>query len=292
MMNPSNINTANERIETLRKQGLKIIDTPWTADDLSNIGIKRDIELPRGIDYTHRHASDADIYLLSNQSGKAMTFSPKARLVRTYIYMADAVEGKIYRMEDIADSNGNITLDAGQSLFYVLADNEVATDKPMTSSSASEPLEHAGWTVYFEETGKTITSPTLFDWSKSDDNTIKYYSGHATYTTTFKAKKNEKIILDLGNVQNIATVTVNGIDCGTLWTAPFRTDITKALRKGKNELKITVVNTWANGLLGNDLGTPAFEEIWTNGKYRRAEKTPIPAGLMGPVRKVKSEEWQ
>lgn len=292
LMNPSNINTANERIETLRKQGLKIIDTPWTADDLSNIGIKRDIELPRGIDYTHRHASDADIYLLSNQSGKAMTFSPKVRLARTYIYMADAVEGKIYRMEDIADSNGNITLDAGQSLFYVLADNEVATDKPMTSSSASEPLEHAGWTVYFEETGKTITSPTLFDWSKSDDNTIKYYSGHATYTTTFKAKKNEKIILDLGNVQNIATVTVNGIDCGTLWTAPFRTDITKALRKGKNELKITVVNTWANGLLGNDLGTPAFEGIWTNAKFRRAEKTPIPAGLMGPVRKVKNEEWQ
>ena len=184
-------------------------------------------------------------------------------------------------MEDIADNNGSITLNAGQSLFYVLADNEVATDKPeFFSDSAMELLEHSGWTVHFEETDKTVISPTLFDWSKSDDNAIKYYSGHATYTTTFKAKKNEKIILDLGNVQNIATVTVNGIDCGTLWTAPFRTDITKALRKGKNELKITVVNTWANGLLGNDLDTPAFEGIWTNGKYRRAEKTPIPAGLI------------
>ena len=99
----------------------------------------------------------------------------------------------------------------------------------------------------------------------------------------FKAGKNDKIVLDLGDVRDIATVTVNGIDCGTLWTAPYRIDITKALRKGKNELKIVVVNTWANALLGSDLGTPPYEGIWTNAKYRRAEKTTIPAGMLGPV---------
>ena len=289
LMNPAAINTAGERIEALRRQGLKVIDKPWTADDLSALGIQRDAQLPRGIAYTHRHAEDADIYMLSNQTDNAIAFIPQFRARRSHAYIADAIEGKIYRAADLTDPNGNISLAPKSSLFYVLADSEVTADTP-TAAGTLQPLEHTAWTVEFEETGKTVTSDTLFDWSRSSDNAVKYYSGHATYTTTFKAKKNERIILDLGDVRDIATVTVNGTDCGTLWTAPFRTDITKALRKGKNELKITVVNTWANGLLGSDLGTPAFDGIWTNAKFRRAEKTTIPAGMLGPVRKMKNEK--
>lgn len=287
-MNPAPINTASERIEALRRQGLKIIDKPWTADDLSPMGIARDAELPRGIAYTHRHADDADIYMLSNQTDSAISWKPKFRAHRSHAYMADAMNGAIYRIEDVADQNGRISLAPKSSLFYVLADNEVSADTP-AATGAAIPLEHTGWTVEFEETGKTVTADTLFDWSKSHDNAIRYYSGHATYTTTFKARKNERIIIDLGDVRDIATVTVNGTDCGTLWAPPFRTDITKALRKGRNELKITVVNTWANALLGSDLGTPAFKGIWTNAKFRRSEKETIPAGLLGPVKRTGKE---
>ena len=286
LMNPTGLNTAGSKIDELRKQGLKVIDKPWTEPTLESIGIARDAELPRGIDYTHRHANDADIYLLSNQSDKAMTFAPKFRESRAYEYVADAVSGKIYKAEEMK-ANGELSLAAGESLFYILSDTETATDTPMQKDIQTAPLNTTDWTVTFEENGKSVTSPTLFDWSTSDDNGIKYYSGHATYTTTFKAGKNEKIVLDLGDVRDIATVTVNGIDCGTLWTAPYRIDITKALRKGKNELKIVVVNTWANALLGSDLGTPPYEGIWTNAKYRRAEKTTILAGLLGPVSVVK-----
>jgi len=90
-------------------------------------------------------------------------------------------------------------------------------------------------------------------------------------------------MLDLGKVENIATVYVNGVKCGTAWLAPYTVDITDAVKKGRNTLRIEVVNTWANAILGNDLGTPPFDGIWTNGKYRRAEKNTIPAGLLGPV---------
>lgn len=48
-------------------------------------------------------------------------------------------------------------------------------------------------------------------------------------------------------------------------------------------MKITVVNTWANALQGNDMGTPPFKGIWTNGKFRRESKELLPAGLTGPV---------
>jgi len=94
----------------------------------------------------------------------------------------------------------------------------------------------------------------------------------------------ERVALSLENVNNIATVYVNGIFCGTVWRAPYSVDITNELKKGKNQIEISVVNTWANALLGNDLGTPPFKGIWTNGKYRRAEKTLLPAGLLGSVK--------
>ena len=87
----------------------------------------------------------------------------------------------------------------------------------------------------------------------------------------------------LGEVHDIATVYVNGICCGTVWTEPYGLDITQALRKGKNNIRIEVVNTWANALRGADEGKPPYDGIWTNGKYRRAEKELLPAGLIGPV---------
>jgi hypothetical protein len=88
-----------------------------------------------------------------------------------------------------------------------------------------------------------------------------------------------KIWLRLNEVHDITTVYVNDICCGTSWFPPHLVDITKAVRPGKNTLRIEVVNTWANALQGSDNGTPPYDGIWTNAKYRRAEKDLLPAGL-------------
>lgn len=50
-----------------------------------------------------------------------------------------------------------------------------------------------------------------------------------------------------------------------------------------NELEIEVTNTWANALQGADEGKAPFDGIWTNAKYRRAERTLLPAGLLGSL---------
>ena len=80
-------------------------------------------------------------------------------------------------------------------------------------------------------------------------------------------------------MHDIATVYVNGVCCGTTWLQPHLVDITKAVRRGKNTLRIEVVNTWANALQGADNGTPPYDGIWTNAKYRRDGKDLLPAGL-------------
>ena len=89
--------------------------------------------------------------------------------------------------------------------------------------------------------------------------------------------------MNLGKVCNLATVQINGINCGTAWTAPYEVDITKALKEGTNALEIEVTNTWANALNGSDKGTPPFPGIWTNGKYRMSDDSLLQAGLIGPV---------
>lgn len=146
-----------------------------------------------------------------------------------------------------------IILPAGNSLFYVFTDKEIDHTilyQPKTTGEMTE-LGEGDWKVTFERTGKTIRMDELKDWTSfADDNSIRYYSGHASYETTFKRKgkagKDERVVLDLGRVENIATVYVNGVECGTAWRAPYTVDITDAVKKGRNSLRIEVVNTWAN----------------------------------------------
>lgn len=284
LMNPDRIVTCWNLLDSIAAQGVPVLKEPWTKSDLSSIGIRRDITLPEGVDYVHRHAGDADIYFLSNQTGNTLSFTPEFRAERAHRYLAEPMSGKVY------NADKQITLTAGASVFVVLTDRSVtAEDMPdMSDLKTVSELDGNKWNITFEKTGKKMTSDKLFDWSKSAEQDIKYYSGHATYETTFKykGKTGGNVYLDLGNVENIATVYLNGQPCGTAWMSPYRTDITKAVKKGKNELKIVVVNTWANALQGNDQGTPPFEGIWTNGKYRRASKELLPAGLTGGVRVV------
>ena len=286
-MNPDRIVKCWNTVDSIARLGVPVIKDVWQEKDLASLGIQRDAELPEGIDFTHRHAADADIYFISNQSDEPKRFTPVFRSQRPCCYIADAENNRI--MEWKADEE--IILPAGNSLFYVFADKEIDHTilyQPKTTGEMTE-LGEGDWKVTFERTGKTIRMDELKDWtSYAEDNSIRYYSGHASYETTFKRKdktgKDERVVLDLGRVENIATVYVNGVECGTAWRAPYTVDITDAVKKGRNSLRIEVVNTWANALQGNDEGKAPFEGIWTNGKYRRGSKELLPGGLLGPVR--------
>ena len=126
-----------------------------------------------------------------------------------------------------------------------------------------------------------MTTDTLFDWSRHVVDSIRYYSGHARYSTSFKYKGNPSAArLCLGDVRDIAHVWLNGQDCGIVWTAPYEVDVTHALRKGNNHLEIEVVNTWHNALRGADQGKAPYGGIWTNAKYRTKGNSLLSAGLL------------
>ncbi len=282
-MNPDRIVNCWDKIDSLEAKGLKVIRTAWEKEDLSSLGIERDIILPDGIDFTHRKAKDADIYFLSNQLESEITFLPKTRAQRKNRYLADPMTGKIYPLKE----DEEITLKAYASIFIILSDEEINSN--LLSSKVgkidAQNLEVKNWRMTFEKTHQELTTDTLLSWSDLEDNSMKFYSGHVTYEASFKfdGKAKKRVFLDLEDVKNIATVYINNVDCGTVWIAPYVIDVTKAIKKGNNSLKIVVVNTWANALRGSDEGTPPFEGIWTNGKYRRKADNLLDAGLLGPI---------
>ena len=88
--------------------------------------------------------------------------------------------------------------------------------------------------------------------------------------------------LHFGSVASMAEVIVNGISCGTVWTAPYRVDITKAVKPGRNEVKIEVLNTWTNRMIG-DARLPAEKRISSTVYPFKMEGKPLlPAGILGP----------
>lgn len=181
-----------------------------------------------------------------------------------------------------------LTLAPNESVFIVYTTNHLQKE-PVVFDKAlvTKDFQPKEYTVSFASNGKVLIRKELFDWSKESDDAIRYYSGTATYKTTFYWKerllKNQRLFLYLGTVHNLATVRVNGVDCGTIWTAPYRADITASLRRGSNQLEIEVTNTWANALQGADEKKAPFPEIWTNAKYRKQEEGLLPAGLIGPL---------
>ncbi|GEA12932.1 glycosyl hydrolase [Alteromonas sp. KUL49] len=173
------------------------------------------------------------------------------------------------------------------------------------------------WKVVFNPVrggpGQVVMSE-LTDWTTHNNKDIKHYSGTATYhrnltVTAEQLQSGQPLYLDLGDVQQIAEVAVNGQSIATLWKPPFAVDISQAVRIGENKLSIEITNTWVNRLIGDEAlpDTSGYQMTgdtvpWINANepppesqrltftgynfFEKQPKTLQPAGLLGPVRLI------
>ena len=95
--------------------------------------------------------------------------------------------------------------------------------------------------------------------------------------------KGTRLWLDLGDVKNLAEVTVNGKALGIVWKTPFRVDVTSALKPGANTLEIKVTNLWVNRLIGDQQPGVAKKYTYTTQQFYQADSPLLPSGLLGPV---------
>lgn len=104
---------------------------------------------------------------------------------------------------------------------------------------------------------ENVTLDHLVSWSTHANPGVRYFSGTATYKKDVDIPENllgkgRGLYLDLGSVQNIARVRLNGTDLGILWKSPFRVWITDAVHPGQNRLEIEITNLWPNRLIGDE----------------------------------------
>jgi hypothetical protein len=107
--------------------------------------------------------------------------------------------------------------------------------------------------------------------SDSTNPDVKYFSGTATCTKTFDwkpptktGKQKTETWLDLGEVQVMARVKLNGHDLGVLWKSPFRVNITNALKSRQNILEIRVADLWPNRMIGDAALSQAERFTWSS----------------------------
>jgi hypothetical protein len=96
-------------------------------------------------------------------------------------------------------------------------------------------------------------------------------------------KPGQPLLLDLGQVGDLAEVSVNGTKVGAVWHAPFRLDIGGAVRAGTNQLTVKVANRWINRLIG-DAQPGATKTTFVTIPTYSADAPLRPSGLIGPVR--------
>jgi len=271
-------------MDQLRQSGVTVPVLPVQT----NLAIEPDVIVPKNVAWTHRRGGNTDIYFISNQENIDKNIVASFRIEGKNPQLWNAVTGQICSPTEWKFEKGRtqikLNLSVSESVFVVFDNANIDTKAELTSEIPTSTELKGNWNVTFLSSKQSVSTDKLFDWSKSENPLIKYYSGTAIYNTNFNnASKSKSVCLNLGKLSSLATVRVNGIDCGTVWTAPYKVDVTKVLKKGMNTLEIEVCNTWANAINGSDKGTPPFPGIWTNGKYRVSEDKLVESGLIGPV---------
>jgi hypothetical protein len=144
------------------------------------------------------------------------------------------------------------------------------TTLPLLVSEPPPPVAASGpWEVRFASgwgAPDHATFARLASWTEHDDPGIRYFSGTAVYRAELfvppaMLASDIAPILDLGQVEVMARVRINGHDLGIVWKAPFLVDATGVLKSGHNQLEIEVTNLWPNRLVGDEQLPPDAEWV-------------------------------
>lgn len=239
-----------------------------TASILRKMGIAEDFASDGSLRYTHKLIKSGEIYFVSNKTNTFQKVNAVFRVSEGTPEMWNPMTGETRELPEFEIKKGLIQI----------------------------PLQF----VVFDK---------LADWTSRPEQGIKYYSGIANYHNVINlpesvtTDKKSDVYLDLGEVNNLARIRINGIDMGVVWTAPFRIKITDAVVSGNNQIDIEVANLWPNRLIGDEqkpddgIKDGKWPEWLLNGKpgtsgrftfttfsHYHADSPLLKSGLIGPVK--------
>ncbi len=315
---------SDEQVKTLTSDWDQFPATGWESVFQSG-KIKPDFE-GDDLRWLHREVDQNDLYFVANIKPEKMQRRCIFRTNKQFAELWDPETGKIYSLDTDKTGDGHTEVDLqfkpSQSWFVVFRDEpskHLMTTGPFRELVELEEIP-GPWELQFDDQwgpGERQTFSELKSWTESANDLVKYYSGTVKYIKEIEISNEviptsgkspeKKFFLDLGKVEVMARVKLNGQDCGIVWKPPYQLDISRALKSGTNELEIEVVNTWVNRMIGdeqlpldadwkdwetlvdwpdwfiNGNESPKGRYTFTTGRHYQKDSPLRPSGLLGPV---------
>jgi hypothetical protein len=261
------------------------------------------------IDYIHRQTETEDIYFVSNSNESEEKVTCVFRVDENRVpEIWDAETGLIQRDVEYSKVENGISIelimDPLASRFVVFKNKSTGKNDAGLSYDLQYGFNHNhkaeginvsidisdNWDISFNPdmgAPESFQLEKLSSWTEIDNKGINYYSGSANYSKDFSvsketlSKETEAFVV-FEDIQEMARVLVNGNDCGIVWLPPYKTNITRHLKAGANNITVQVINTWNNRIVG-DLRNPEEKPYTnTNAKVRFPKNNPLlKSGLIG-----------
>ena len=176
-----------------------------------------------------------------------------------------------------------ITQVVGEDLRTKGRCTEGTTTMQKTDLTSGWQMEFVPYAVVSGEGGCTISdtiqTDTLFD--LKDTEAYQHFAGTIVYRKTFEAQPQATTLLNLGTVEGVTEVLVNGQSAGVRYFGRRIYDLSDLVAEGENSLEIRVTTT-----LGNWMKTFSREEnlpAWVYLNNRNHTQELQPQGMLGPV---------
>ena len=280
----------------------KVYGTQELRDVLASLKVAPDFEYskPRPdteLLFVHRRLDGADLYYVDNRNDRSEELEATFR-IEAELWHADTgmIEPASYK-----SVNGRTTvplhLDPWETVFVVFRHPAKAPARTLPVVVEKSIATIAGpWPLSFQPdrgAPPQVTLEKLVPWQESTDEGVRYFSGTGTYTKSVQAasdwfKPGAELWIDLGEVKNLAEVSVNGKPLGILWKTPYRANATYVLRPGANTVEIKVTNGWANRIIGDRQPSATKTYTFTSPKFYKANAPLQPSGLLGPVQVIQA----
>jgi len=254
-------------------------------------GMLRSMRIPANLAY-ERGDSAGLVFVQRRIEGRTATFlynqaaGPRDAMLalpgKGGVTRWDAMQGAIVPVSARAAGGGTqvpVRLAAGESALLVLDPATRPSIVPPPRTIASLAVPDTGWRLAVEGHAKRLAyahdfgAVSLGDWRGVPE--LAAFSGRAVYRRSIAIDpawlaKGVRVSLELGEVHDLAIVTLNGRALAPAIASRFQVDLTGALQAGDNRLEIIVANTPQNAMI--DPGAPGYKLL-----------KPVPAGLVGPI---------
>ena len=291
-------NEETPRVMLLRGRAAgKLLVTADPVAVLDTLGVRREGLKEAGLDFLRKRTTGGTRYFITNLGAAAVSESLRLNADYAYVKVTDPLTGRA----DYLETRDTFRLNVAPGQSYLL---DAVTERPSVPRRGpatfvgAQPLP-GPWAVSFAPgrgpaPADTLTVNRLTSWTDWDVDSLGYYSGKATYRTTFALDtggaraRSYRIAFD--TIRESAEVILNGVSQGTLWAFPNELELRPEDLRKDNVLEVVVQNVSANYLRHYDREHPEWKNFYdinfVDITYRpfRAEEWPaVPAGLIGGV---------